>query len=218
MKRELIPVILAHDLKDFKAKLSTIQSFKPKPDMIQIDIVDGKFAPWTTFRNAKKATPLLKKVNYEMDLMVVDPLKHAKAWIKAGAKRILFHIEPKATKDPLKVIKYVKSNKCQIGISINAKTPLSKLFPYIKYVDCVLLLGVDPGKSGQPFQTHTLKKIQILRKKFPTLPIEVDGGVDLKNAAKITKAGANRLASASAILKSTNPQKTYKEFLKIIKK
>ncbi|MBI4135856.1 thiamine phosphate synthase [Candidatus Uhrbacteria bacterium] len=218
MKRELIPVILAKNFSDFKERLTTIKTFKPKPLWIQIDVVDGKFAPWKTWADPEIAKHELRGMNYEVDLMVVDPLKHAKAWMRAGAKRILFHIEHNVKDQPSTVIACVKKNGAEVGASLNARTSLRNLFPYLASLDCVLLLGVNPGRSGQPFQPSVLKKIRTLRKKFPHLPIEVDGGVSLKNAQAILRAGATRLATASALHKAANPQQTYKNFLKVIKK
>lgn len=224
MKNEIIPVILAKDLTDFKSKLAIIKALRPKPRWVQIDVVDGKFAPWKTWPLNPLRLPLNLRGRdccIEVDLMVVDPLKHAKAWIKAGAKRILIHVEALPRYTEIQSPKFRRLDlptSIEIGLSLNAQTPLSHLTPYIKYADCVLLLGVNPGKSGQPFQPQVLKKIRVLRKKYPALPIEVDGGVNLKNAETILKAGATRLAAASAILNSPNPQKTYKEFLNIMDK
>lgn len=237
---ELIPVILAKNFADFKKKLATIKKLRPKPRWIQIDVVDGKFAPWKTYNNpgrimkAFTPTPLPKGeggrrqgkgFNVEVDLMAVNPLRHAKAWIKAGAKRILFHVEQSGIKHGtwnmeqiVKIAKYIKSHGAKVGLSLNARTPLSLLTPYIKEADGVLLLGVNPGRSGQPFQKAVLNKIRTLHRKFPALPIEVDGGVSLKNAALILRAGATRLAASSAIHGSKNPQQAYKKLLKVINK
>ena len=229
MYRELIPVILAKNFLDFKKKLATIRTLRPKPRWVQIDVVDGKFAPWKTWPHNPLKLPRafwgreFHGLNIEIDLMVVDPLKHAKAWIKAGAKRILFHAEPKATKNPLPIIQYAKKYGVQVGLSLNAQTPLAMLLsngrPIAKQqIDAVLLLGVNPGKSGQPFQKSVLKKIRALHKKYPHLPIEVDGGVKLENAPKLLQAGATRLAAATAIHGAKNPQLTYAKLLKVVKR
>ncbi|KKU73430.1 MAG: Ribulose-phosphate 3-epimerase [Parcubacteria group bacterium GW2011_GWA2_47_26] len=266
MKREIIPVILAKNFLDFKKKLAVIKTLKPKPRWIQIDVVDGKFAPFKTLANPKKIAILLGSrrslasekrrlkpaatFDFEVDLMVVDPLQHAKAWIQAGAKRILFHVEVFHKKIPsLKIreepgelwdiIKYIKSRGVEVGPSLNAATPIGILEQYLALpgsrklqlayhtprrlkpaatFDCILLLGVNPGRSGQPFQRHVLKKIRALRKKYPHLPIEVDGGVNLSNAEEILKAGATRIATASALHNAASPQVAYQKFLKVADK
>lgn len=215
MKREIIPVILAKNFSDFKKKLAIISTLRPKPKMIQIDVVDGKFAPFKTYNAPHRVAPLLKEAAFEMDLMVTNPLKHAKAWIKTGARRVLFHIEFKATKKPQKVIENIKSRDVEVGVSLNPNTPIEMIVPFVKQINAVLLLGVNPGKSGQKFQPKVLKKIRDLRQKYPALAIEVDGGVKLDNAALIFKAGATRLAAATAIVGAKNPQKAYKQLLKV---
>jgi len=253
MKREIIPVILAKNFSDFKNKLATIKKLRPKPRWIQIDVVDGKFAPYKTWAEPKKVAAGLQPArhkkrrlktgdyNIEVDLMVVDPLKHAKAWIKAGAKRILFHVERdrhglRPRDDIMQIIQYIKKHGAEEGLSLNPDTPISMLAPYLTpspyplpggeekgegkqlLVDCVLFLGVNPGKSGQSFQRHVLKKISALRKTYPHLPIEVDGGVNLSNAEELFQAGATRLAAASAIYGASNPQDAYNKLLKLTSK
>lgn len=252
MEREIIPVILAKDVADFKKKLAVIQALRPAPRWIQIDVVDGKFAPYKTWDNPKKAMamlspspsplPRVERVNIEVDLMVVNPLQHARAWIKTGAKRILFHVEAstrfryRVTGNLLlgnsvwQIIKYIKSHGVEVGLSLNPDTPIEMLKPFLPptsppptswggkrrgMIDCVLLLGVNPGKSGQKFQKKILAKIRALRKAAPRLPIEVDGGVNLKNARAILRAGATRLAAASAIVNAKNPQEAWKKLSKI---
>lgn len=268
MKREIIPVILAKNAADFKKKLSIIKTLRPAPRMIQIDVVDGKFAPYKTWNNPKKMVKEIKaapspsplpqgkrvreRAKIEVDLMVANPLKHARAWIKAGAERILFHVEslpmssrakrgdpvlqtrllrrstPRPRNDISKTIAYIKSHGVEVGLSLNPDTPIQALKLFLnpphrssprrgegegQQIDCVLLLGVNPGKSGQQFQKKILAKIRALRKASPRLPIEVDGGVNLKNAKSIVRAGATRLATASALLGNDNPQRSYSAFL-----
>jgi ribulose-phosphate 3-epimerase len=214
MKREIIPVILAKSFADFKKKLGIIKKLRPRPKMIQIDVVDGKFAPFKTYNAPERVKKILKGMNFEVDLMVVDPVRHAADWIKAGAKRILFHIE--SAKDPRTVIALAYKNKREVGLSLNPDhSSITRLLLYRKEIDAVLLLGVRPGKSGQKFHRHVLKKIQAFHRRAPTLPIEVDGGVNLVHAEEMFKAGATRLAAASAIMNAKNPQDSYQQLLKI---
>ncbi|MDP3244473.1 MAG: hypothetical protein Q8M83_02305 [bacterium] len=272
MVRKIIPIILANDFTDFKKKLVIINSLKPKAKMIQIDVSDGKFTSQKIFNQTNKIKNLDIPA-FEAHLMVNDPLKHAKAWIMAGAKRILFHVEPflenpsltlplfkslsnspfAKGREPLagenslyspplekggwgdlwKTINFIKQQNIEVGLCLNPETPITILEPYLfspsPYssptnggrkngwaIDCVLILCVTPGKSGQKFQGKNLAKIRALRKKYPNLPIEVDGGVNLNNAKKIFQAGATRLSAASAILNADNPQKAYTAFLKLI--
>jgi ribulose-phosphate 3-epimerase len=246
MRGEIIPVILAKNFDDFEKKLKIIKSLKPKPTWIQIDVVDGRFAPFLTFHQISKIVPSLKKFNLEIHLMVINPIGEAQKWLKAGAKRILFQIEgffpsvqriqkrnwqSKTLKklflsqltnhwekisQLLHRLKSNQSNKIEIGLALEPNTPLEAIFPLIKQIDVVLLLGVKAGQSGQRFQPQVLKKIRTLRQKYPSLPIEVDGGVKLENIAKMLKAGANRFACASALINHPQPQIVYQKFLNLL--
>lgn len=76
-------------------------------------------------------------------------------------------------------------------------------------------MTVNPGKGGQQMIPQTLKKIRSLRKKYPGVKIEVDGGINLQTAPQIIQAGANFLASGSAIFKSQNIGQTIKQMQNI---
>lgn len=215
MKREIIPVILAKDAADFKKKLAVIKTLRPAPRMVQVDIVDEKFAPYRTWNNPIKAASLLRGICFEVDLMTINSLRHAKAWQASGASRVFFHTEREASKNPREIIKYLHSHAVEVGISLNPDTPLSSIQPYLSMIDAMLLLGVNPGKSGQKFQPKILAKIRTLRKAHPRLPIEVDGGVNLRNARALFQAGATRLATASALLGADDPQMAWKRLTKM---
>ena len=200
---DIIPVILAKDFPEFQFKLELL---RPLNTLIQIDVVDGKFAPHTTF-----GVPALVKglamLPYEVDLMVERPLAVVDAWMSAGAERILFHVESKD--DPLLVIQTVKKYNKEVGISLNTETPWQVLLPYIGKIDCVLFKGVHSGASGQAFIPEVLEKIRSFHAAYPALPIEIDGGVTLDNVQALVIAGATRLATASALFKTNNIQETF---------
>lgn len=67
-----------------------------------------------------------------------------------------------------------------------------------------LIMTVEPGKGGQAFLTDMLQKIETLKKYSEEhnleLDIEVDGGINLKTAPEVKKAGANILVSGTAIV------------------
>jgi ribulose-phosphate 3-epimerase len=93
----------------------------------------------------------------------------------------------------------VKKAGGRLGLAINPETPLEKLLPYAPKAQRILVMTVHPGFSGQKYIVGMEEKIRRLRKQFPTIDIEVDGGVNLKTAPGAYAAGANVLAAASAI-------------------
>jgi ribulose-phosphate 3-epimerase len=205
----VIPAILAKSQKEFEEKIKKIA---PYADTVQIDVMDGVFVPNATWADTKEIKNMRLPVRFEAHLMVKNPEAGTiEEWAKAGAFRIIFHIE--ATKKVGECIKLIKKYKKEIGVAINPKTSLTKIKNLLSELDYVLVMGVTPGFSGQKFQPIALEKIKQIRKLAPKVKIGVDGGVDKANAKKIITAGANYLNAASAIFKEKNIAKAIEDLI-----
>lgn len=203
----VIPAILAKSREEFDEKIKKIA---PHADVVQIDVMDGAFVPNTTWADTDIIEHLHLPVRFEAHLMVQNPEAGAiEEWAKAGAARIIFHIE--ATKKAEECIRQIKKFHREAGIAINPKTPAEKIKPFLKQIDYVLVMGVTPGFSGQKFQPAALEKIKQLKKIAPHVKIGVDGGVDKTTAKKFYAASADNLNAASAIFKSKNIAKAIEE-------
>lgn len=182
---QIIPTILVKNLSEFGERVKKIK--KLGFDFAQIDIADGKFVKNKTF------WLLEGNLDYELHLMVKNPEEIIKQ-VKNSKKiqKIIFHFE--AVKQVNKIIKLIKNYNFQAGLAINPETNILKIKKYLKNLDLVLIMGVHPGFSGQKFIPETINKIKKLRKLNSKILIEVDGGINAKNANKILKAGADILA------------------------
>jgi len=210
-KINIIPAILAKDAIDFAQKLRLVES---SVDTVQIDIMDKKFVPYQSWADPEIIKTIPTPLEFELHLMVSDPLAEVKKWKKIkNVKTAIFHIEIK--KDPAKIIASLKRRGLKVGIALNPRTPLSKIEKLVPKVNQILFLGVTPGRSGQKFQAPVLGKIKTLRKKHPKAIIGIDGGVNLKNAPELIKAGVNSISTASAIYKSKNAKKVINELKKL---
>ncbi len=205
---QIIPAILAHTEEEFTSKLELIRTLKT---FFQIDVVDGEFATPATFYDLARLKFLASKNlgGFEIDLMATHPLSVVDAWMQTGAERFIFHVEAKD--DPQLVLQAAKRYHKEVGMSLNPETPWEILEPYLAALDVVLFLGVHPGASGQTFIPAVLEKIRTFHDSYPAMPIEVDGGVTLENAAELIAAGASRLAVSSAIFKQNDHVKAFKE-------
>lgn len=196
---EIIPVILAKDRNDFIERFSALE---PLALWIQIDIVDGKFAPNITFDEPEIVAGLKTSVKFEIDLMVENPKEEIEKWLatKRNIGRIYFHWEA-AQDNAGELIAQIKNAGVEAGLSINPETSTEVLMPFIKELDAVLFLGVSPGFGGQKLREDVIKKIESFYFQYSNVPIEVDGGVNLENAKALVSAGASRLASGSFIFR-----------------
>ena len=203
MKKKVLiaPSILSADFGKLNAEIREIE---PYSDLIHCDVMDGSFVPNITFGNA-----VLKKIKsrkpLDVHLMIVKPEKHVKAFARAGARIISFHVE--ATKNPRKTIKLIKESGARPALALKPRTPLKKILPYLKLVDFVLIMTVEPGFGGQKFMKEMLPKIRKLRAIKPGIDIEVDGGINARTARLAVEAGANVLVAGSYIFKASNRKK-----------
>lgn len=191
MVAEVIPAILVKRREDL---LEHIERVKGKVSEVHIDVMDGEFVPNRTvgpddFEN------LPVGVRYEFHWMVKSPEK----WIAKvkGNNLHVVHIEAVENWDAVKAA--CKKVGGRLGIAISPATPLSRLEPVLKDVERVLVMSVVPGFDGQKYMPEVEAKISALRRRFPKLEIEVDGGVGPATAAGAHAAGADKLAAASAI-------------------
>ena len=190
-------------------------------DYFHIDVMDGKFVANNTVDIMRKYTEYIKQVsntNVEVHLMVEDVEAFSKAYIDMGVNTIMFHEEAcKNETETLKLISYMKQNGVHVGVSINPKTEIEKLYPYLPYIHRVLVMTVQAGKGGQEFIPEMLEKIKRLStfiyENGYEVDIEVDGGINDKTAKMVADSGADILVSGSYIIKSGD----YKEAIKNIR-
>ncbi len=196
IRRKIIPAILAHSKKEFLHKLSLIKTHYPT-NRFQIDVLDGKFVPYTAWCDAKKISQL-KLTHFDAHLMTRVARKTLPLWKAAGADRIFIHYE--AVAHPVALLQEMKKLQIKAGIALNPETSLSVLRLLLPFLDAILLMGEHPGYGGQPFHKGILARIKKIRQLAPKLPIIIDGGVTAKSAPLLLKVGASELASGHTAL------------------
>ena len=182
-----------------------------KTDYFHIDVMDGKFVENNTSEKMRKYTESIKNVSnlsIDVHLMVNNVEEYVKDYIDIGVNCITFHIEAcKNEMEVLKQISYIKQNNCKVGIAINPKSDIHK----------VLIMTVEPGKGGQELLPKTIEKIANINKFIYEngyeVDIQVDGGINNKNAKQVIEAGANIIVAGSYIINSED----YAKAIKIIK-
>ncbi|ONK71894.1 uncharacterized protein A4U43_C04F13470 [Asparagus officinalis] len=149
-------------------------------DWLHMDIMDGHFVPNLTI-GAPVIESLRKHTRAYLDchLMVTNPLDYVEPLAKAGASGFTFHVE--VTKDNWQeVIHKVKTKNMRAGVALKPGTPIEEVYPLVESsdpVEMVLVMTVEPGFGGQKFMPEMMDKVHVLRKKYPSLDIEVDGGL-----------------------------------------
>lgn len=187
-------------------------------DMIHCDVMDGHFVPNITF-----GAPILKFVKKELDvildvhLMISDPLKYVIDFQKIGADYITFHYE--AVEDVKNAINKIKELGVKVGISIKPNTDVKVLSPYLKDLDLILVMSVEPGFGGQKFMASSLPKLKYLselkkKSKYNYL-LEVDGGINLETAKLVKDSGCEAVVAGSFVFRSDDPRETVEKLKEI---
>ncbi len=188
-----------------------------KTDYFHIDVMDGKFVEKNTYEKMLQYTSYIKRISnlpLDIHLMVEDIKTAIDDFISVEPNIITFHYEACKNKEEVyDIINYIKENNCRVGISVKPNTEIEEIYEFLPYVHICLVMTVEPGKGGQTLLTEMIHKIEKLKKYITEnnieIEIEADGGINLKTAPEIKKAGTNILVSGTAILKAQN----YKEII-----
>ena len=184
---------------------------KVEPIGFHLDVMDGVFVPNISF-----GLPVIKAIKkharkpLDVHLMIVEPDKYLAAFADAGAAIISVHYE--ACTHLHRTIQAMRQLGVLAGVAINPHTPVAMLSEVIANIDVVCMMSVNPGFGGQRFIKNTFNKIaelkQLIQKKNSGAKIEIDGGVDLKNATELIHAGADILVAGNSVFSSPNPTKS----------
>lgn len=216
MEKLIAPSILAADFANLQRDIEMIN--ESDADWFHIDIMDGVFVPNISF-----GMPVLEAINrhagkvIDVHLMIVDPDRYIKTFSDLGADILTVHFE--ACTHLHRTLQAIKAEGMRAGVAINPHTNVSLLEDVINDIDLVCIMSVNPGFGGQSFIENTYKKTQQLKEiivdnKAKT-QIEIDGGVNSKNAKKLVDAGADVLVAGSFVFKSQDPKQTVKELKQI---
>jgi ribulose-phosphate 3-epimerase len=182
-------------------------------EWFHLDIMDGVFVPNLSFGfpiiqavRKKAAKPL------DVHLMIATADRYIKEFKQAGADRLTVHYE--ACTHLHRTLQNIEQEGMRPGVSLNPHTPVSVLEDVIADLGLVLLMSVNPGFGGQAFIENTYAKVarlrELIEKKGSKALIQVDGGVDLTNIARLAQAGVDVFVVGSFIFRAENPIQTIK--------
>jgi ribulose-phosphate 3-epimerase len=213
MKTTIVsPSVLSADFANLQRDVEFLHN--SEAEWIHVDVMDGVFVPNISF-----GFPVLQAIRQhtskfiDVHLMIVEPEKYIEQFRAAGADLISVHYE--STQHLDRIIHQIKATGAQAGVVLNPATPVSVLSEVIHLLDLVLIMSVNPGFGGQSFIQNSLHKVvdckNLIAAKGSKAKIEVDGGVNLQNAASLVAAGADVLVAGNAVFKSKNPTETIRQ-------
>ena len=209
MKRvEISPSILASDFKKLDYEIKDIINGGAR--YLHFDVMDGRFV-----KNISFGIPVLESLKkggydiiFDVHLMIVEPQNYIKDFLNAGADIVTIHYEAINIKNIEEISHLIHEENKKFGLSIKPNTKVAEIAKYLKYIDLVLVMCVEPGFGGQKFIESSIDKIKelnLLKNEFKyNYLIEVDGGINIETARLCREAGADILVAGSYIFKSND--------------
>lgn len=198
----IIPAILENKLTALNTEVSLFERISP---LLHIDIGDGYFVELKSDFTIEDVSELSTETKFQIHLMCINPEDYIQIRYHT-IESIIFHAE--VVENYLKTAKKFKSLGYQVGVCVNLETPAPE---YFEHIDFLQFMSIVPGAQQNKFDTSVIQKIFTFSKKFPEIPIQVDGGVNNINILELRNAGVLNFAVGSFILKSDDPIQTYKD-------
>jgi ribulose-phosphate 3-epimerase len=208
----IAPSILSADFADLANAIGAVE--RGGADLIHVDVMDGHFVPNITIGPpVVKSLKRVASVPLDVHLMIEEPDRYIDAFAEAGAAMISVHVE--VLPHLHRTVHAIKALGVKSGVVLNPATPVAALEDIAGDVDFVLVMSVNPGFGGQSFIPRSEAKINAMRALLDRAgnpaPIEVDGGIDRHNVARVIAAGARLIVAGSAVFNTPDPERATRE-------
>jgi len=207
MSVRIAPSILSADFAALGDAIASAE--RGGADLIHVDVMDGHFVPNITIGPAVvRSIKKVATVPLDVHLMITDPDRYIDAFAEAGAAMMSVHVE--VLPHLHRTVHAIKKLGVKAGVVLNPSTPIVALEEIAPDVDFVLVMSVNPGFGGQTFIPRSESKVRDVRALLDRAgnhaEVEIDGGVDMHNIARVVSAGARIIVAGAAVFNTPDPE------------
>ena len=205
MSIKIAPSILSADFANLQRDIERIST----ADLVHVDVMDGMFVP-----NISIGIPVVQSIRptttlpLDVHLMITQPARYVEQFCDAGADIVTCHVEADTPENIHLAIEKIHAKGKKAGVVVKPNTRAEAVLPFIKEVEMILVMTVEPGFGGQKFMADQMDKVRAIRgyidEMNPACDLEVDGGVEPNTAPIVIEAGANVLVAGSAVYKAAD--------------
>jgi ribulose-phosphate 3-epimerase len=208
----IAPSILSADFAALGEAIAAVE--RGGADLIHVDVMDGHFVPNITIGvPVVRSLRRIAKVPLDVHLMIEEPDRYLDAFAEAGAAMMSVHVE--VLPHLHRTVHAIKALGVKAGVVLNPATPAAVIREIAADLDYVLVMSVNPGFGGQTFIPRSESKVRDVRALLDAAgndaPVEIDGGVDLRNIARVVAAGARMIVAGSAVFNTPDPERAVRE-------
>lgn len=201
---KVAPSILAADFAVLGSEVA--RATEAGSDFMHIDVMDGVFVNNITMGpGVVKSVRAYSKLPFLAHLMITHPERHVKAFSDAGSDVIEVHIEAEQ-EDLGATLRTIRDHGRKAALAVNPPTPIERAYPYLRDIDMLLVMSVNPGWGGQSFMPEVLAKIGAAKAEMESqgsaVPVEIDGGITDVTGDQAARAGADILAAGTYVFRA----------------
>jgi ribulose-phosphate 3-epimerase len=215
--REIIPTVVPASFDEVVAAKNRYSAFATQ---LHVDATDGIFAPQKTWLPMSgERLPDAQTLLYEAHLMINNPLSIGVTFARAGAKRVIAHVEAFHNAEHARETfdMWQKAGITEIGVALLLDTPLQELMPYMTLCDFVHVMTIAKvGRQGFKFDERGIDRVRDIHARYPDIVISTDGGETAENVDDLASVGATRFCIGSALAKAKDPAKEYSRLLNAV--
>lgn len=205
----ICPTVLAGNARSFRLQMEKVAKFANR---IQIDLMDGEFAPHKSISLEQVWWPV--GVKADLHIMYKNPNQHLQTIVELNPNLAIFHTESKG--DFYEINETLKVAGIKVGLALLKQSATTRVNPVLDMLDHVLIFSGDLGKFGGRADLEMLKKVQELKAIRPDLEIGWDGGINQHNVKDLAEGGVDVLNVGGFIQRSEHPDQAYAKLEEVV--